>query len=151
MQETVGAEQAQEHTGSGEHRYVFSLRWADMDMLRHVNNTVYFRAAEEARMQIFGPMRALFEPGTSVVLARAECDFLKPMTWPGGMVVIHRLTRLGRSSIDCQVIIEKEGEPGVEYARSRTVVVLSHLASGKSHPWSEPLVKQLRQQFGVGA
>lgn len=134
-------------SGQREHRHVFALRWADMDALRHVNNTVYFRAIEEARMQIFGPLRPLFAPGTGVVLARAECDFLKPMIWPGNMEIVHRLERIGRSSLDCHILIRKEGDPDSLYARSRAVVVLSDLASGKSSPWSEALLEQLHQQF----
>lgn len=140
---------SQDSSIQGEHRYVFALRWADMDALQHVNNTVYFRAIEEARMQIIGPLRPLFAPGIGVVLARAECDFLKPMIWPGNMEVVHQLTRLGRSSLDCNILIYKEGEPDTVYARSRAVVVLSDLASGKSSPWSPALLEQLQKQFAT--
>ena len=133
----------------GEHRHVFALRWADMDMLRHVNNTVYFRAIEEARMQIFGPLRHLFAPGTSVVLARAECDFLRPMSWPGNIEIVHRLVRIGRSSLDCNILIRKQDEPDIICARSRAVVVLSDLASGKSSPWPAALLEQLQKQFAT--
>ncbi|MGO1766671.1 hypothetical protein CAP48_09805 [Advenella sp. S44] len=140
---------AQDDSRPREHRHVFALRWADMDMLRHVNNTVYFRAIEEARMQIFGPLLPLFAPGTGVVLARAECDFLKPMSWPGNIEIVHRLARIGRSSLDCNILIRREGEPDTVYARSRAIVVLSDLASGKSSPWSAALLEQLQKQFAA--
>ena len=142
---------SQDRSVQGEHRHIFTLRWADMDALQHVNNTVYFRAIEEARMQILGPLRHLFAPGTGVVLARAECDFLRPMSWPGNMEIIHQLARLGRSSLDCNILIRKEGEPDILYARSRAVVVLSDLASGKSSPWSAALLEQLQKQFAVAS
>lgn len=132
-----------------EHRYVFTLRWADMDALKHVNNTVYFRAIEEARMQIFGPLLHLFEQGTGMVLARAECDFLRPMSWPGNIEIVHRPIRLGRSSLDCNVLVCKEGEPDFIYARSRAVVVLSHLESGTSSPWPETLRQAVINQFAA--
>lgn len=142
---------APEQGGSvqGENRHVFVLRWADMDALQHVNNTVYFRAIEEARMQIFGPLRHLFGPGIGVVLARAECDFLKPMSWPGNIEVVHHLVRIGRSSMECNILIRKQGEPEILYARSRAVVVLSDLASGKSSPWPAALLEQLQRQFAA--
>ncbi|HLU03387.1 MAG TPA: thioesterase family protein [Advenella sp.] len=147
MPDSVLPASSQDGPPQGEHRHVFALRWADMDALQHVNNTVYFRAIEEARMQIFGPLRHLFAPGTGVVLAHAECDFLKPMSWPGNIEIVHRLARLGRSSLDCNILVYKEGEPDTLYARSRAVVVLSDLASGKSSPWSAVLLAQLQKQF----
>src|SRR5690606_42145948 len=103
-------------SGQREHRHVFALRWADMDALRHVNNTVYFRALEEARMQIFGPLRPLFAPGTGVVLARADCDFLKPMSGPANIEIVHRLVRNGRSSRGSNINICKQGDSHTLYA-----------------------------------
>ncbi|MHC8946811.1 acyl-CoA thioester hydrolase [Advenella incenata] len=147
MPDSVLSAPSQDGPTQGEHRHVFALRWADMDMLQHVNNTVYFRAIEEARMQIFGPLRPLFAPGTGVVLARAECDFLKPMSWPGNIEIVHRLVRIGRSSLDCNIHICKQGDSDTLYARSRAVVVLSDLASGKSSPWPAALLEQLQKQF----
>ncbi|HBP30566.1 MAG: acyl-CoA thioesterase [Advenella sp.] len=149
MPDSVLPAPSQDGSMQGEHCHVFALRWADMDMLQHVNNTVYFRAIEEARMQIFGPLRHLFAPGIGVVLARAECDFLKPMSWPGNIEIVHRLVRIGRSSLDCNILIRKQGEPDTVYARSRAIVVLSDLASGKSSPWPAALLEQLQKQFAA--
>lgn len=133
----------------GEHRHIFALRWGDMDILRHVNNTVYFRAMEEARIHIFAPMHDLFAAGTGIVLARAECDFLKPMTWPANIEVVHQPVRLGRSSLDCSVLVRREGEPDTVYARARTVVVLSHLETGTSSAWPESVRAALAKQFAA--
>lgn len=149
MPDNAAPAQSRDESFSSEHRHVFPLRWADMDMLKHVNNTVYFRAIEEARMQIFGPLHHLFEPGTGIVLARAECDFVKPMTWPGNIEIVHRPQRFGRSSLDCSVIVCRENEPATVYARSRAVVVLSHLESGTSRPWPEALLQALKKQFAA--
>ncbi|MEY3201217.1 MAG: hypothetical protein RIR70_767, partial [Pseudomonadota bacterium] len=35
------------------HTSTFLLRWGDMDALNHVNNTVYFRFMEQARIDWF--------------------------------------------------------------------------------------------------
>jgi len=133
----------------GEHRHIFALRWGDMDILQHVNNTVYFRAMEEARIHIFAPMQNLFPAGTGIVLARAECDFLKPMTWPANIEVVHQPVRLGRSSLDCSVLVRREGEPDTVYARARSVIVLSHLKTGTSCAWPAPVRAALEKQFAA--
>ncbi len=151
MPENAASAQPVMESQLAEHRHLFPLRWADMDALRHVNNTVYFRAIEEARMQIFGPLRQLFEPGTGVVLARAECDFIKPISWPGNIEIVHRPQRIGRSSLDCAITVCRENDPDTVYARSRAVVVLSHLESGTSRPWPAPLLAALKKQFAPAA
>lgn len=129
---------------NGIHSFSFALRWSDMDMLGHLNNTVYFRAMEEARIGFIDAIRPFFEPGTGVVVGHLSCDFLRAMSYPGNALVLHELTRLGRSSMEHKITIEKEGEPGVVYATARSVLVLSNLASGRSSSWTE----QMREVIG---
>ena len=46
---------------NGIHSFSFAMRWGDMDMLGHLNNTVYFRAMEEARIAFINAIRPYFE------------------------------------------------------------------------------------------
>ena len=55
-----------------EARVRIALRWRDMDMLGHLNQSVYHELLEEARAALFAP---LFEQGGwSFVLVRVELD-----------------------------------------------------------------------------
>lgn len=116
---------------------VMPIRWGDQDALNHVNNTIYFRFIEEARALLY--MQAGFPvPGKrEAVLAHASCDFLKPLTYPGTVVIKLVFQRLGRSSFDFDFIIERQDEPGVAYARGKNVNVNTDSATGKSCAWSE--------------
>ena len=38
------------------HRVRMPIRWGDMDAMGHVNNTVYFRYFEQARIALFEAM-----------------------------------------------------------------------------------------------
>jgi acyl-CoA thioester hydrolase len=61
------------------------VAWGDMDAFRHVNNTVYFRYFETARIALFE--EAGFAPseesgGVGPILAATECRFRIPLTYP---------------------------------------------------------------------
>ncbi|MDX3893613.1 acyl-CoA thioesterase [Pusillimonas sp.] len=117
---------------------VIPVRWGDQDLLNHVNNTVYFRYCEEARAQLYAKAGHPVPGEREVVLAHAACDFLKPLTYPATVVVRLEFTRLGRSSMDYDFIVERRDEPGVVYARGKNITVNTDAATGKSCAWSEP-------------
>ena len=114
------------------------LRWGDMDAMAHLNNVMYFRLMEEARIQWFAHFGFPTLPvGEAPILAHASCDFVRAMTYPGVAIVRQIVTRVGRSSVEMSIAIEKQGEPGVTYATGRTVIVWYDYAAGKSAPWPE--------------
>lgn len=114
------------------------LRWGDMDAMAHLNNVMYFRLMEEARIQWFAHFGFPTLPvGEAPILAHAACDFVRAMTYPGVAIVRQIVTRVGRSSVEMSIAIEKQGEPGVTYATGRTVIVWYDYAAGKSAPWPE--------------
>ena len=114
------------------------LRWGDMDAMAHLNNVMYFRLMEEARIQWFAHLGFSTLPvGEAPILAHAACDFVKAMTYPGVALVRQIVTRVGRSSVEMSLSIEREDEPGVVYATGRTVIVWYDYTAGKSMPWPE--------------
>jgi acyl-CoA thioester hydrolase len=114
------------------------LRWGDMDAMAHLNNVMYFRLMEEARIQWFQEFELPTLPsGEACILAHASCDFVRAMTYPGVAIVRQVVTRVGRSSVEMSISIEKQGEPGVVYATGRTVLVWYDYQQGKSLPWPE--------------
>ena len=112
------------------------LRWGDMDAMAHVNNVMYFRLMEEARIQWFAKLGFNTLPeGEAPILAHAACDFVRAMTYPAVAVVKQSVTRVGRSSVEMSLTIERNDEPGVAYATGRTVIVWYDYTAGKSMPW----------------
>lgn len=120
------------------------LRWGDMDAMGHINNVVYFRLMEEARIQWFAQMGFSTLPqGEAPILAHASCDFTRALNYPGDAMVRQQVTRIGRSSIEMRVVIEKDGEPGIEYARGRCVVVWYDYAKAASARWPAAVLERL--------
>ena len=116
------------------------LRWGDMDAMAHLNNVMYFRLMEEARIQWFQHFGFPTLPTSEApILAHAACDFVRAMNYPGVALVRQTVTRVGRSSVEMKLAIEKKDEPGVIYATGRTVIVWYDYAAGKSKPWPEAI------------
>jgi acyl-CoA thioester hydrolase len=65
-----------------------AIRWGDMDAMGHVNNTVYFRYMEQARISWFDTLKSR-DPwrGTGVVVASTSCNFKRPLNYPGTVEV----------------------------------------------------------------
>ena len=127
-------------TGDGVKEFVLEvpLRWGDMDAMAHLNNVMYFRLMEEARIQWFQHFGLPTLPtGEACILAHASCDFVRAMTYPGVALVRQIVTRVGRSSVEMSLVIEKQDEPGVVYATGRTVLVWYDYNAGKSLPWPD--------------
>src|SRR5438067_319806 len=62
-----------------------AIRWGDMDAMGHVNNTVYFRYMEQARISWFDALLPRGEAwkATGIVIANATCNFKRAINYPG--------------------------------------------------------------------
>ena len=65
------------------------MRWGDMDAMGHVNNTVYFRYMEQARIAWFEALVPSAEAWgeISIVIVNASCNFRKQINYPGTVEV----------------------------------------------------------------
>jgi len=119
------------------------IRWGDMDMLGHVNNTVFFRYCEQARIEwTYGlhPEGDAYA-GTGPVVVNASCTFLLPLVYPGEVEVRMYLGDPGRTSVGSFYEILKDG---AKYADGSAKMVWIDLATGRSVPLPEPVSARLR-------
>ncbi|BCS97226.1 thioesterase [Desulfoluna limicola] len=61
------------------------ISWGDMDAFQHVNNTVYFKFFESARIAYFEKlhvMDVMSTTGVGPILAATKCRFKIPLTYP---------------------------------------------------------------------
>ena len=79
-------------------RVEIPVAWGEMDSLGHVNNIVYFRYFETARMEYFGRigvMEVMKETGVGPILGSTECRFRRPLQYPDTVTVGVRATEVG--------------------------------------------------------
>lgn len=132
---------------------VFSInvpvRWGDLDAQNHVNNTVYFRYLEEARVQLF-QRAGLALPARKVgLLVHASCDFVRPVLYPATVVVKLVLTRVGRTSMGLDATIECADNAAVVYARAKNVIVGADVETGRPQPWTQDELQALASCFSL--
>jgi acyl-CoA thioester hydrolase len=61
------------------------IAWGDMDAFQHVNNTVYFKHFESARLAYFEKinfMEVMDKTGIGPILAATKCIYKIPLTYP---------------------------------------------------------------------
>ncbi|MEO3754964.1 thioesterase family protein [Streptomyces sp. B6B3] len=102
-----------------------------MDSFGHVNNVVFLRYLEEARIDLFFRVAAEAAGGSfssGSVVARHEIDYLRPLTYrPEPVTVETWVTRLGGASIHVAYEVR---DADVVYARATSVVVVYDLERG---------------------
>ena len=106
------------------HEMVIPIRWGDMDAMGHVNNTIYFRYLEIARLEWLYQVGGPPDPtGCGPVIVNAFCNFIRQLEFPGEILARHYVTNPGRSSFDTYITLERTDNPGVVYAEggSKTV------------------------------
>jgi acyl-CoA thioester hydrolase len=131
------------------HTSIQPIRWGDMDALGHVNNTVYFRYMEQARLEwVFAQMKQHgggYDSGSGPVIVNASCTFLEPLVYPGDCEVRMYLGQPGRSSVGSYYEIWKDGR---KFADGAAKMVWIDLASGRSTPLPEAVAAPLRTLSG---
>jgi acyl-CoA thioester hydrolase len=120
-----------------------SIRWGDMDGLGHVNNTVYFRYMEQARIEWIYTLhpRIDADDGTGPVIVNASCTFREPLVYPGEIEVRMYLAELGRTSVGSFYEILLNGRA---YADGAAKIVWIDRATGRSVPLPERVMAPLR-------
>ncbi|WP_418357769.1 acyl-CoA thioesterase [Shewanella basaltis] len=66
------------------------VAWGEMDALQHVNNAVYFKYFETARLDFFNQINLLADlktTGVGPVLSETNARFKRPLTFPDTIIV----------------------------------------------------------------
>jgi acyl-CoA thioester hydrolase len=109
------------------------IRWGDMDAMGHVNNTLYFRYLEIARIDWMRRVGCQPSPdGEGPVIVNAFCNFHKQLEVPGDIVVKMYVSDPGRSSFESWATIARADEPDVVYASGGATTVWVDFPKQKS-------------------
>lgn len=74
------------------------VAWGEMDAFQHVNNIVYFRYVESARIVYFerlGFIEIMEQTGIGPILAETRCRYRRPLTYPDTVSVGARVSEIG--------------------------------------------------------
>ena len=116
------------------------VRWGDMDFYGHVNNTVYFRFFEQARVEWIEQMDFPVGPleSAGAVIINASCTFLMPVNYPATVVIKVYGGEPGRSSVMTWYELFVEGDERL-FAEGAAKVVWMDNRTNKSAPLPDRL------------
>ena len=131
------------------HETVISIRWGDMDSYRHINNTVYFRYMEQARIEWITSLGfSCTAEKEAMIMVNGFCNFYKQVSFPASLRVSTFVGQIGNSTVDLINTMElietnTDQEPVVCAAGGATMVWVD-LEKNKSMQWPESILKVLR-------
>ena len=115
------------------HHMTIPIRWGDMDAMGHVNNTVYFRYLETARIDWMCSIGCQPDPsGQGPVILNAFCNFYKQLEYPGDVRVKLYVSDPARTTFETWGTMERAGQTGVVSAAGGATVVWVDFPSQKA-------------------
>lgn len=97
----------------------FPIAWGEMDAQQHVNNVVYFRYMENARIAYYdriGAWELAEKEGIGTVLHSTDCRYRLPLTYPDTVSVGARVIKIeaDRFTMEYRVVSHKLGKVAAE-------------------------------------
>ena len=88
--------------------------WGDMDTFQHVNNAIYFRYFESARIQYFealGWMDSVEQLTIGPILGSTSCRYRIPLTYPDTVYAGAKITEMHEKRFTMEYLIVSEQHP----------------------------------------
>ena len=130
------------------HTSLQQVRWGDMDMLGHVNNTLYFRYMEQARIEWIYALASGrgYDDGHGPVIVNASCNFTVPIVYPADVVEVRMyLGDPGRTSVGSYYDLTIAGR---RHADGAARMVWTDRATGRAVPLPDRVLALLRAANG---
>jgi len=120
---------------SFKYKTALETRFADFDMMGHVNNAVYFTYMEIARAKYWNHAIQWDWKKTGVVIARASLDYILPIFIEDKISMYVRTSKIGNSSFELEYILVKLVLGKEEICnRGKTTCVAFDYATKRSFP-----------------
>ncbi len=105
------------------------VQWGDMDAYQHVNNVVYFRWFESARiayLETIGLKEMYHGTGIGPILAAIACNYRRQLKYPDTVAVGARISRIGRTSFDMEHVLFSDQQQAVIADGKSTIVTFDY-------------------------
>ena len=131
------------------HETIISIRWGDMDSYRHINNTVYFRYMEQARIEWITSLGfSSTAEKEAMIMVNGFCNFYKQVSFPASLRVSTFVGQIGNSTVDLintmELIETNTDQEPVLCAAGGATMVWVDLEKNKSMQWPQSILKVLR-------
>jgi acyl-CoA thioester hydrolase len=119
------------------------VQWGDQDAFGHVNNVVYFRWFESARIAYLERIglgekhegKTTSGDNIGPILAAIGCNYRKQIKYPDTVIIGARIIRIGRSSLTMAHMLWSQAHQAIAADGESTIVVFDYAAN---HPRRVP-------------
>lgn len=121
------------------------VAWGEMDALNHVNNAVYFRYFETARLDYFSHIHLMEDMAVTnigPVLGDTYCRYKLPVTYPDTLLVGSRITDVkdDRFTMEYQIVSKKLQKVTT---MGHATIVMFNFGTNKKANLSETLLQSI--------
>ena len=116
-----------------------SVQWGEMDAFNHVNNVMYIRWCETARISLFREMwgdkginmkEILDGNGVGPILANFNINYKLPLTYPDEVILHTQVSQIGNTSFKLKQALFSKKSGNTVVADATSVVVMVNYKTG---------------------
>lgn len=118
------------------------IAWGDMDAFQHVNNTVYFKHFESARISYFEKinfLEVMQKTGVGPILASTQCRYKIPLTYPDHVVVGAKVETIAQDRFVMQYAVVSQKFKKIAAVGEGVIVTFDYQNNKKA-----PVPKEIR-------
>ena len=110
--------------------------WGDMDSFQYVNNVIYFRYFESARIKYFeavGLMNILEKLEVGTILGSTSCNYRTPLTYPDNVYVGAKITEMHEKRFTMEYLIVSKQHPETVAQGTGVVICYNYQKNQSTH------------------
>ena len=111
--------------------YEQKVAWGDMDAFGHVNNVMYYRYIESARIEYFDRLN-VFDLDVLTVVASSQCKYLKPVFYPDVLHIGARVEEMRNSAIRMHYVLFSQQQQQIVADGEAVIVFVDKVAMKKA-------------------
>tara|TARA_R110002167_G_scaffold305579_1_gene509771 strand:- start:60471 stop:60893 length:423 start_codon:yes stop_codon:yes gene_type:complete len=123
------------------------VAWGEMDALQHVNNSVYFKYFETARLDFFNQINLLGDlksTGVGPVLSETNARFKRPVTFPDTIIVGVKISDINEDRFVMHYTVFSKAQQAVTTI-GWAKVVMFNFKTGQKAKLTPALLEALKQ------
>ena len=101
--------------------HIQPVAWGDMDAFGHVNNVLYYRYMESARIRYMDELN-IFQHDVYTVVASNQCKYIRPVFYPDQLKIGVRVEEIRNSAFRMSYLLWSEAQQTV-VALAEAVIV----------------------------
>ena len=131
-----------------------SVQWGEMDAFNHVNNVMYIRWCETARIELFREiwgdkginMKEILEGnGVGPILANFNINYRLPLTYPDEVIIHTQVSQIGNTSFKLKQALFSKKLGNTLVADATSVVVMVNYKTGDKYTLNQNIISELEK------